>query len=176
MHVEVRGIGAELGTAAVDRTVGGAAVQHERAGDDFDFAALRQRHPRDLARGNVAIAGRLHFFLRWKIEPQLEPAHAALALLRHLGVDDAARRRHPLHVAGAEIPAVAQMILVAHVAVEHVGDRFESAVRMRWEARDVIVRVIGVELIEHQERIHILAALAAEAAAQLDAGAVGSRL
>ena len=56
---------------------------------------------------------------------------------------------------GAEIAAVAEVILMAHVAVEHVGDGFEAAMRMRRETCDVVVRVIGIELVEHQERIHV---------------------
>src|SRR5271155_2578048 len=67
------------------------------------------------------------------------------------------------------------MILMAHMAIEHVGDSFEAAMRVRREAADIVVRIIGIELIEHQERVHILAALAAQTAAQLDAGAVRSR-
>ena len=64
---------------------------------------------------------------------------------------------------------------MAHVAVEHVSDGFEATMRMFRKAADIVVRIIGIELIEHQERIHMQAALAAQAAVQFDAGAVGSR-
>ena len=63
---------------------------------------------------------------------------------------------------------------MAHVAVEHVGDGFESTMRVRREAADIVVRVIGIEFVEHQKRIHIQTALAAQTAAQFDTGAIGS--
>ena len=44
-------------------------------------------------------------------------------------------------------------VLVPHVSVEHVGDGLEAAVRMRREARDVVVGIVGEELVEHQERV-----------------------
>ena len=81
-------------------------------------------------------------------------------------------RRHPLHVARAQVAAVAEAVFVPHVAVEHVGDRLETAMRMRREAGDVIVRVVRKELVEHQERIEALVLPAAERAAQLDPGAI----
>ena len=40
---------------------------------------------------------------------------------------------------------------------------------------EVVIWVIRIELIEHQERIQVQPALATKAAAQLDAGAIGSR-
>ena len=145
----------------------------ELTGDDAQFAATRERDRRNLARGNVAIGRRLHLFARRQVDPQLEPAHAACGLLRHLGMNDAARRRHPLHVTGAEVAPIAEAVLVTHVPVEHVGDGLEPAMRMRGETRQVVVRVVGEELVEHQERIESLVLATAEAAAQLDAGAVG---
>src|ERR1700674_2675171 len=90
-------------------------------------------------------------------------------------MNDAARGRHPLHVAGLEIAAVAEVILVPHVSVEHVGDGLEAAMRVRREAGDVVLRIVRIELIEHQERIEPKVGLAAEAAAQLDARAVRGR-
>src|SRR5208282_4532179 len=89
-------------------------------------------------------------------------------------MDDATRRRHPLHITGAEVAAVSEVILMAHVTVEHVGDGFEATMRMRWKAGNVVARVIGIKLIEHQKRIQIESALAAKTAAQFDAGAVRS--
>src|SRR5882724_1990177 len=173
-HVEVQRISAEFRAAAVDGSIGDGLIHLEHAGNNFDFAAQRQHHPRDLARGNVAVGRGFHFFLRWKIEPQLKAAHAAFALLGHLGVDDTARRRHPLYVAGTEVAAIAEVIFMAHAAVEHVGNGFEAAMRMCREAGHVVVRVIGIKLVEHQKRIYILAALATQTAAQFDAGAIGS--
>src|ERR1700733_5022540 len=118
---------------------------------------------------------RLHLLLGRQIDPQLKAAHAALALLRHFRMDDAARGGHPLYVAGRKVAAVAEVILVPHVTVEHVGDGLEAAMRGGREAGDVILRIVRVELIEHQERIDLKAALTAQTAAELDAGAVRGR-
>ena len=74
---------------------------------------------------------------------------------------------------GTEVAAVAEAVLVPHVAVEHVGHGLEAAMRMRRKAGEVIVRIVREELVEHQERIEPQVLAAAEAAAQLDAGAVG---
>jgi len=46
---------------------------------------------------------------------------------------------------------------------------FKAAVRMRREPGHVVVRVIGIDSSEASEWIHVQAALAAEAPAQLDA-------
>jgi hypothetical protein len=89
-------------------------------------------------------------------------------------VDDAPARRHPLHVAALQVAAVAHVVLVQHVAVEHVGHGLEAAVRMVREAGDVIVGVVGGELVEHQERVQPQVLGTAEAAPQLHACAVGS--
>jgi hypothetical protein len=89
-------------------------------------------------------------------------------------MDDAARGRHPLDIAGTQVPAIAHVVLVAHMPVEHVGHRLESAMRVRRKSREVIVGIVRIKLIEHEERIDVQAALAAEAAAQLHARTVRS--
>ena len=73
------------------------------SGDHARLAPAGQRDGRDLARRNLAVGRRLHLFARRQVDPQLEAAHPSLGLLRHLGVDDAARRRHPLHAAGTDL-------------------------------------------------------------------------
>jgi len=78
-----------------------------------------------------------------------------------------------LHAAAGELAAVAEMVLVAHVAVEQVRHGLEAAVRMRGEAGDVVGGVVRRELVEHEKGVEIEPAHAAEAPAKLDAGAVG---
>jgi hypothetical protein len=68
-------------------------------------------------------------------------------------MDNAATGSHPLHIAAFQVAAVAQVVLMQHMAVEHVSDRFETAVRMTWESGDVIIRVFGAELVEHQKGV-----------------------
>ena len=92
--------------------------------------------------------------------------------LRHLLVDDAAARGHPLHVAGAEAAAVAEAVAVLDVAGEHVGDRLDAAVRMPRETRRGSRRVVVAEVVEQQERIELAGVAEAEGALQLDAGAL----
>jgi hypothetical protein len=57
--------------------------------------------------------------------------------------------------------------------IEHVRDGLEAAMRVRREPGHIVVGIIRVELVEHQERIHLQAPLAAQTAAQFDPGAVG---
>ena len=59
---------------------------------------------------------------------------------------------------GVEQAVVALVVAVAHAPGEHVGHGLEAAMRMIGEAGDVVVGVVGAELVEHQERIEMVAA------------------
>src|SRR3546814_825630 len=113
-----------------------------------------------------------HIFLRRQVHPQLEAAHAAFLLLGHLRVHQAAAGGHPLHAAGDQQALVAVVVLVAHSAVEHVGHGLEAAVRMAGETGDVVLGLVGAELVEQQERIELRQRRAADDAGELDPGAV----
>jgi hypothetical protein len=78
----------------------------------------------------------------------LKTVHPALALLRHLRVDDPAARRHPLHITRAQITAITQMVLMQHVSFQHVGDGFKTAVRVLGKASQIIVGIGGGEFIQ----------------------------
>ena len=86
-------------------------------------------------------------------------------------MEDAAARRHPLDVAGAEAAAVAEAVAVLDGAGEHVGDRLDAAMRMPREAGEVVVGTIVAEVVEQQKRIELGGVAESERAAQLDAGA-----
>ena len=75
--------------------------------------------------------------------------------LRHLLVQDAAARRHPLHVAGAERAPVAEAVAVLDGARQHVGDGLDAAMRMPREAGEVVVGPVVAEVVEQQERIEL---------------------
>ena len=60
--------------------------------------------------------------------------------LGHLLVQDAAAGGHPLHVARGHLALVAEAVAVLDGAGEHVGDRFDAAVRMPRESGQVILR------------------------------------
>jgi hypothetical protein len=51
---------------------------------------------------------------------------------------------------------------MAHTAFEHVGNCLETTVRVSWEATDIVISVGCVELIQHEERIKALNAMASE--------------
>ena len=92
--------------------------------------------------------------------------------LRHLLVKDAAAGGHPLHVAGAEIAAVAQAVAVLDVAGQHIGDGLDAAMRMPGKAGAILVGTVVAEIVEQQERIELGGVAEAEGAAQMDAGAL----
>jgi len=98
----------------------------------------------------------------------------AVLLLRHLRMQDAAAGGHPLHAARAEVAPVAVVVAVAHMAGKHVGHRLEAAVRMLGKAGEVVVRAVGAELVQQQERVEHVQAGLADDALELDARAVGS--
>ncbi|SST11330.1 Uncharacterised protein [Acinetobacter baumannii] len=80
---------------------------------------------------------------------------------------------HPLYAAGLEQAAIAEVVFVAHTPFEHVGHGLEAAVRVRRETGDIVIRVLGIELVEHQERVEAFRGRAADHAGQADAGAIG---
>ena len=79
---------------------------------------------------NLSCFGQVHPNLK-----QLERVRRVLVHEReHLRVDDAAPRRHPLHVAGAEACGGAERVRVVDEAAPHDGDRLEAAMGMLREA------------------------------------------
>ena len=122
--------------------------------------------------GAKFLVGRIgHLFGGGQVDPELEAAHAALALPGHLGMDNAAGGLHPLGAAGAQIAPVAHAVPVLHVAVQHVGEGDEAAMGMVREAGDVFLRVVAAEVVQHQEGVQVLQGRGADAAVDDDAGA-----
>jgi hypothetical protein len=139
--------------------------------------ALRGLHLGDLAVLHFLVARVHHLRARGQVAPQLEPGHAALAVaLGHLLVDDAAPRRHPLHVARADKALVAHAVAVLDFAVEHVRDRLHAAVRMPREALPVVVGILRPERVEQEEGIELGHLVEAEDAVQADARSFHDRL
>ena len=150
------------------------AVALQRAGDDFRLYATWQRQLWNFRRCEVTVARLAELGVGGQVQPQLEAAHEALLLLRHFAVDYTARCGHPLHAATFQPPDIAHVILVTHAPLEHIDDGFEAAVRMWRKAGDVLVGIVGAELVEHQERIEAFRRGAAKYAGKTDAGAIGS--
>ena len=74
----------------------------------------------------VAVLRPAHLLARRQVQPELQPADALGADLRHLLVQDAAARRHPLDVAGPDRPLVAQRVAVPHLALADDRDRLDA--------------------------------------------------
>jgi len=83
--------------------------------------------------------------------------HPALRItLRHFLVQDAAARRHPLHIAGTHLALVAQAIAVLNRTGQHVSNGFNPAVRMPRKSGQIIFRIVVAKIVQQQKRIEIL--------------------
>src|SRR5216684_2580475 len=166
--VEVLGTGDDVAHRA-----GHAAY---RAGDDLDGRAAGVSHFRDLRAPHPAIARRHHLVLRGQVGPELEAVHGAIGVtLGHLLVDDAAARRHPLHVAGTDRIAVAHAVTVRDLPAQHIGDGFHAAMGMPGETVAVLVRVVRTEIIQQEERIVFLGESKTDCAVEMNARAFEGR-
>ena len=137
----------------------GAAHPAEVAGDQpDDRPRVLGRHEPDLC-GFEVLVGRRHPLLCGReIHPQLhaveESASLQQILRRHLAVDDAGARRHPLRGPVGDDPAPAVGVTVADLPVHHVGHGFEPAVGMVGRSLGLAGRVFHrSHVVEHQERI-----------------------
>jgi hypothetical protein len=59
---------------------------------------------------------------------------------------------------------------VGHLPLEHIGDGLDPPVGMPGESRQVVGRVVGVEVIQEQEGVKIRHFVEAEDPFQVDAG------
>src|SRR4029078_8450865 len=103
---------------------------HLVARDERDArAAVWRGGVREAGRRELLIARLHHLEARGEVDPDLETVGPAAALAhargRHLGVDDARARRHPLDVAGAEHATVAGRVLMLHLSLEDVRHGLE---------------------------------------------------
>ena len=177
-----------------ERRAGGQGDVHElrRDGQSLDgadepsVAALAGDHADaragvDLGLGQpigaqLAILRPAHLVARRQVEPQLQPGDAFGAHLRHLLVQDAAARAHPLDVAGPDRPAVPERIAVGDLAVADERHRLDAAVRVIGEARFVVGGLGRLEVIEQEKGIEVVEAARAEAAPQVHARPLDDRL
>jgi hypothetical protein len=73
---------------------------------------------------------------------------------RHFIVEDSRTRGHPLRVAFADDAATTVRVVVLHHAVDHVGHRLETTMRMPRRADGLVRRVLDrAELVEEEERV-----------------------
>src|SRR6266849_827798 len=113
---------------------------------------------RNLARGNLLVARPRHLQFRRQVHPDLDSVHSATFLADvargHFGMHDAGTRGHPLHVARAKHAAMAGRVLVLELALQHVSDGLEAAMRVIGRADRLAWAVIGrPHLVDKEEGI-----------------------
>ena len=144
-----------------DRRVGdaGALVPVELTGDDaHQRAAVGAGEQRDVAAADVLVARGRHLHRLRQVDPQLEaveePTGDHERLRRHLDVQQAGARRHPLGVAVADRAATTVGVLVHEGAVDDVGDGLEAAVGVPRGALGLARRVLDLTHLVHvDERV-----------------------
>jgi hypothetical protein len=110
-------------------------VAAELPGDDADErTAVVGGQQRDVGALDRLIPRGSELVLLRQVHPELDAVERPAAFDQfcrwRFDVQDAGARRHPLRRAVGDQPATTVRILVREPAVDHVGDRFESAVRM----------------------------------------------
>src|SRR4030042_1179965 len=77
----------------------------------------------NLAALHIPVAGIHHLMRSGTVCPELKPQHEILFVaLRHLLMDDAAARGHPLHVPGTNNPAVPDAVSMFHLTAKDIGN------------------------------------------------------
>src|SRR5580658_7051480 len=89
--------------------------------------------------------------------------------LRHLLMNNAASRRHPLHVSRRDRSMIPHAVAMLHGAGENVGDRLNTAMRVPRETGKVILRDIVAKIVEQQKRIELCCVAKPESAPEMHA-------
>ena len=71
----------------------------------------------------------------------------------------------------ADGAVIAHAVAVVDRSGKNVGDGLDAAVRMPWEACEIILGNVVAKVVEQQERIEVGGVAEAERAAQVNAGA-----
>src|SRR4029453_4803706 len=90
-------------------------------------------------------------------------------------MQDAAARRHPLHIARAHLAAVAEAIAMFDAASQDVCDRFDATVWMPREPREIRVGIVVAKIVEEQKRIEVAGGSEPECPPQRHTGALNRR-
>jgi len=148
------------------------------AGDDAHVhLAVRAARLGNAGAGQLLVARRHELVPRGQVDPDLEAVHdapaAQEALRGQLRVHDAGARGHPLHVARAQLAAVAARIAVPVAPLQHVGHRLEAAVRVIRRADGAARRPVHrAHLVDQQERVHVIQPRRGEGPAHGEAAAL----
>jgi hypothetical protein len=90
----------------------------------------------------------------WKVGPELKTFHHAVVVSPgHFLVNDAAPRRHPLHVARRDDTFVSHAVAVLDIAFQDVGNRLDAAMGVPRKAFDVLIRIGIAKIIKKKKRV-----------------------
>ena len=157
-----------------DDVVHGAAHRVQQPRDDLYPRAARQLDFRNLFCRQAPVARGHHFFGGRKIGPELKAVHGPMRIaLGHFLMNDAGTGGHPLHVAAGDDALVAEAVCVLHVPPDDIGDGLDAPVRMPGKAALKVFRLVGPEVVKHEERIEIRGFGIAEDPAQFYARTLG---
>src|SRR5690242_17360261 len=96
--------------------------------------------------------------------------------LRHLLVDNAAARSHPLHISCGNGATISHAVAMFDSPGKNVGNGLNPAMRMPREACQVILGNVVAKVVEEKERIEILGIAKSERSAQVHTSALHRRL
>ena len=112
------------------------------------------RNLRNIQSFDFLVAGLRHLEGGRQIGPELKAVHAALGIaFRHLLVNDAAARGHPLHVSRRNGATVPHAVAMFDRAGQNISNCFDTAVRVPGKSGQVILGNVIAEVVEQQERI-----------------------
>src|SRR4029453_10347764 len=145
-------------------------------GDDPRARAAVERGLGEMRGLQVAILRARHLVPGRQVDPEVEAGDALGTHLRHLLVHDAAPRRHPLDVAGADAPVVVERVAMLAFALPHDRHRLDPAVWMIGKSRLVVRRTVGLEVVQQQEGIEVVQLSSSDAAPEMNPRALDYRL
>src|SRR5580658_1860708 len=100
--------------------IDGTSFSPEVPADHAHMGAVVIRDFRYLGSLNLLITRLGHFERRGQVSPELKPVHAScMVALRHLLMNNAAARGHPLHVPGPYDATVAHAVPMLHGSSQH---------------------------------------------------------
>jgi hypothetical protein len=81
------------------------------------------------------------------------PPYPAIHRLWHLLVDDAGTCRRPLDASGIDRAGMTHAVAMLDSSLKHIGNGLDPPVRVPGKTGKVILRPVGPEVVEHQERV-----------------------
>ena len=81
-------------------------------------------------------------------------------------------RSHPLNISRTDCARVADIVPMLNRSTEHLGHRFNPAMRVPGKAFHIISGIVRTEMVEEQERIGKFRVVMRENTLQLDSGPV----